>query len=163
MINHLFQHLQYETKVTGFFLVHVEISVTKVTNGKYIESDDSRRNKGNEKKFWAIFFPVTNVTNVTKGNSMIKDPLRPSHQTLERCPSGWGKGLSCCPSLRYFIKHICQNELDNEPSFLAKHEAVRPTKYLVWQRNGSKNGVPSFDYLRLVADDNIAVAVFSIV
>ena len=59
MINHLFQHLQYETKVTGFFLVHVEISVTKVTNGKYIESDDSRRNKGNEKKFWAIFFPVT--------------------------------------------------------------------------------------------------------
>ena len=89
--------------------------------------------------------------------------LRPSHQTLKRCPSGWGKGLSCCPSLRYFIKHICQNELDNERSFLAKHEAVRPTKYLVWQRNGSKNGVPSFDYLRLVADDNIAVAVFSIV
>ena len=71
MINHLFQHFQYETKVTGFFLVHVEISVTKVTNGKYIESDDSRRNKGNEKKFWAIFFPVTNVTNVTKANSMI--------------------------------------------------------------------------------------------
>ena len=89
--------------------------------------------------------------------------LRPSHQTLERCPSGWGKGLSCCPSLRYFIKHICQKELDNERSFLAKHEEVRPTKYLVWQRNGSKNGVPSFDYLRLVADDNIAVAVFSIV
>ena len=71
MINHLFQHFQYETKVTGFFLVHVEISVTKVTNGKYTESDDSRRNKGNEKKFWAIFFPVTNVTNVTKGKSMI--------------------------------------------------------------------------------------------
>ena len=71
MINHLCQHLQYETKVTGFFLDHVEISVTKVTNGKYIESDDSRRNKGNEKKFWAIFFPVTNVTNVTKGKSMI--------------------------------------------------------------------------------------------
>ena len=68
MINHLFQHLQYETKVTGFFLDHVEISVTKVTNGKYIESDDSRRNKGNQKKFWAIFFPVTNVT---KGKSMI--------------------------------------------------------------------------------------------
>ena len=89
--------------------------------------------------------------------------LRPSHQTLKRCPSGWGKGLSCCPSLRYFIKHICQKELDNERSFLAKHEAVRPTKYLVWQRNGSKNGVPSFDYLRLVADDNIAVADFSIV
>ena len=85
--------------------------------------------------------------------------LRPSHQTLKRCSSGWGKGLSCCPSLCYFIKHICQNELDNERSFLAKHEAVRPTKYLVWQRNGSKNGVPSFDYLRLVADDNIAVAV----
>ena len=89
--------------------------------------------------------------------------LRPSHQTLKRCPSGWGKGLSCSPSLRYFIKHICQNELDNERSFLAKHEAARPTKYLVWQRNGSKNGVPSFDYLRLVADDNIAVVVFSIV
>ena len=89
--------------------------------------------------------------------------FRPSHQTLKRCPSGWGKGLGCCPSLRYFIKHICQNKLDNERSFLAKHEAVRPTKYLVWQRNGSKNGVPSFDYLRLVADDNIAVAVFSIV
>ena len=46
---------------------------------------------------------------------------------------------------------------------MAKHEAMRPTKYLVWQRNGSKNGVPLFDYLRLVADDNIAVAVFSIV
>ena len=70
MINHLFQHFQCETKVTGFFLVHVEISVTKVTNGKYIESDDSRRNKRNEKKFWAIFFPVTYVTNITKGNSM---------------------------------------------------------------------------------------------
>ena len=96
---------------------------------------------------------------VVSGNG----PLRPSHQTLKRCQSGWGKGLSCCPSLRYFIKHICQKELDNERSFLAKHEAVRPTKYLVWQRNGSKNGVPSFDYLRLVADDNIAVAVFSIV
>ena len=68
MINHLFQHLQYETKVTGFFLVHVEISVTKITNGKYIESDDSRINKGKEKKFWAIFFPVTNVM---KGKSMI--------------------------------------------------------------------------------------------
>ena len=97
---------------------------------------------------------------------MLRPPkrlLRPSHQTLKRCPSGWGKGLSCGPSLRYFIKHICQNELDNERSFLAKHEAARPTKYLVWQRNGSKNGVPSFDYLRLVADDNIAVAVFSIV
>ena len=89
--------------------------------------------------------------------------LRPSHQTLKRCPSGWGKGLRCCPSLRYFIKHICQNERDNERSLLAKHEAVRLTKYLVWQRNGLKNGVPSFDYLRLVADDNIAVAVFSIV
>ena len=73
MINHLFQHFQYETKVTGFFLVHVEISVTKVTNGKYTESDDSRRNKGNEKNFLAIFFPVTNVT---KGNSVIKDPLK---------------------------------------------------------------------------------------
>ena len=71
MINHLFQHLQYETKVTGFFLVHVEISVTKVTNGNCIESDDSRINKGNEKKFWAIFFPVTNVTNIMKGKSMI--------------------------------------------------------------------------------------------
>ena len=70
--------------------------------------------------------------------------LRPSHQTLKRCPSGWGKGLSCGPSLRYFIKHICQNELDNERSFLAKHEAARPTKYLVWQRNGSKNGVRLF-------------------
>ena len=98
-----------------------------------------------------------------KGENVECDALRPSHQTLKRCSSGWGKGLSCCPSLRYFIKHICQNELDNERSFLAKHEAVRPTKYLVWQRNGSKNGVPSFDYLRLVADDNIAVAVFSIV
>ena len=89
--------------------------------------------------------------------------LRPSHQTLKRCPSGWGKGLTCCPSLRYFIKHICQNKLDNEHSLLAKHKPVRPTKYLVWQRNGSKNDVPSFDYLRVVADDNIALAVFSIV
>ena len=71
MINHPFHHLPYETNVTGFFLVHAEISVTKVTNGKYIESPDSRRNKGNEKKFWAIFSPVTNVTNVTKGKSMI--------------------------------------------------------------------------------------------
>ena len=73
MINQPFQHLQYETKVTGFFLVQVEISVTKVTNGKYTESDDSRRNKSNEKKFWAIFFSMTNVT---KGKSMIKDPLK---------------------------------------------------------------------------------------
>ena len=89
--------------------------------------------------------------------------LRPSHQTLKICPSGWGKGLRCCPSLRYFIKHICQNKLDNERSLLAKHEAVRPTKYLVWKRNGSKNGVPSFDYLRLVADDNIVLAVVSTV
>ena len=40
-----------------FFLVHVEISVMKVTNGKYTESDDSRRNKGNEKNFLAIFVP----------------------------------------------------------------------------------------------------------
>ena len=71
MIKHPFDHLQYETKVTGFFLVHVKISVTKVTNGKYTESDDSRRNKGNKKKFWAIFFPVSNVTKVTKGKSMI--------------------------------------------------------------------------------------------
>ena len=42
MINQPFQHLKYETKVTGFFLVQVEISVTKVMNGKYTESDDSR-------------------------------------------------------------------------------------------------------------------------
>ena len=76
MINHPFQHFQYETNVTGFFLVHVEISVTNVTNGKYTESDDSRRNKGNEKKIWAIFFPVTNVTNVTKGKSMINHPFQ---------------------------------------------------------------------------------------
>ena len=72
MINHPFQHFQYETNITGFFLVHVEISVTNVTNGKYIESHDSRRNKGNEKKIWAIFFPVTNVT---KGKSMINHPF----------------------------------------------------------------------------------------
>ena len=76
MINHPFQHFQYETKVTGFFLVHVETSVTNVTNGKYTESDGSRRNKGNEKKIWAIFFPVTNVTNVTKGKSMINHPFQ---------------------------------------------------------------------------------------
>ena len=56
MINQLFQHLKYEMKETGFFLFHVEISIMKVTNGKYTESDNSRRNKGNEKKFWAIFF-----------------------------------------------------------------------------------------------------------
>ena len=53
-------------------MVHVEISVTKVTNAKYIESDDSRRNKSKEKKFWAIFFPVTNVTNITKGKLIFK-------------------------------------------------------------------------------------------
>ena len=76
MINHPFQHFQYETNVTGFFLVHVEISITNVTNGKYTESDDSRRNKGNEKKIWTIFFPVTNVTNVTKGKSMINHPFQ---------------------------------------------------------------------------------------
>ena len=70
--------------------------------------------------------------------------------------------MRCCPSLRYFIQYIFQNKLDNERSLLGKHEAVRPTKYLVGQRNGSKNGVQSFDYLRLVADDNIALAVFSI-
>ena len=39
------------------YMVHFEISVMKVTNGKYIESDDAGRNKRNEKKFWAIFFP----------------------------------------------------------------------------------------------------------
>ena len=39
---------------------------------------------------------------------------------------------------------------------------MRPTKYLARQRNGSKNGVPSFDYLSPVADDNIAIAVFSL-
>ena len=49
MLKDPLKHFQYEMKVTEFFLVHVEISVTKVTNGKYIESDDSRRNKGNEK------------------------------------------------------------------------------------------------------------------
>ena len=71
MINQPFHDLKYETKVTGFFLVHVEISVTKITNGKYTESDDSKRNKSNKKKFWAIFSLVTNVTNVMKGKSMI--------------------------------------------------------------------------------------------
>ena len=78
IINQSFQHLQYETKVpvTGFFLVEVEISLTKVMNGKYTESDDSRRNKSNEKKFWAIFFPVTNETNVTKGKSIINQPFQ---------------------------------------------------------------------------------------
>ena len=76
IINQSFQHLQYEKKVTGFFLVQVEISLTKVMNGKYTESDDSRRNKSNKKKFWAIFFPVTNETNVTKGKSMINQPFQ---------------------------------------------------------------------------------------
>ena len=37
MINHPFQHFQYETNVTGFFLVHVEINVTNVTNGHFVE------------------------------------------------------------------------------------------------------------------------------
>ena len=57
MIKHPFDHFQYETKVTGFFLVHVEISVMKVTNGKYTERYDSRRNKGNEKKILGHLFP----------------------------------------------------------------------------------------------------------
>ena len=48
MIKDPLKHLQYETKVTGFFFVQIEISVT---NGKYIESDDFRRNKGKEKNF----------------------------------------------------------------------------------------------------------------
>ena len=62
----------------------------------------------------------------------------------------------------FYITYICQNKFDNECFLLAKHEAVRPTKYLARQRNGSKNGVPSFDYLRFVADDNdnIALVVF---
>ena len=38
VINHPFQHLQYQSN--RVFLVHVEISIMKVTNGKYIESDD---------------------------------------------------------------------------------------------------------------------------
>ena len=65
----------------------------------------------------------------------------------------------------FYMTYICQIKLDNERSLLAKHEAVRPTKYLARQRNGSKNGVPSFDYFRFVADDNdnIALVVFSIV
>ena len=89
---------------------------------------------------------MTQPSLILEGKDRNVSVLRPSHQTLERCPSGWGKGLRCCPSLRYFIKHICQNKLDNECSVLAKHEVVRPTKYLAWLRNGSKNGVPSFDY-----------------
>ena len=91
MINHLFQHLKYETKVTGFFLVHFEISVTKVTNGKYIESDDSKRNKMNEKKIWAIFSPVTNVM---KGKSMINQPFQ--HLQYETKAKGflWSKQKS---------------------------------------------------------------------
>ena len=40
MIKHPFDHLQYETKRNRIFLVPVEISVTNVTNGKYIESDE---------------------------------------------------------------------------------------------------------------------------
>ena len=47
-------------------------SATKYRSGKYIESLDSGRNKDNEKKCWAIFFPVTNVT---KGKSMINHPF----------------------------------------------------------------------------------------
>ena len=52
MIKHPFDHLQYETKVTGFFLVHVEISITKVMNGKYTrvmtpeETKVMRKNSG---------------------------------------------------------------------------------------------------------------------
>ena len=37
-----------EMKLTGFFLVHVEISVTEVMNRKYIEIDKLRRNGGNK-------------------------------------------------------------------------------------------------------------------
>ena len=57
MIKDPLKHFQFETKVTGFFLVHVEISVLKVTNGKYPENDDSRRNKGNEKNSGPSFSP----------------------------------------------------------------------------------------------------------
>ena len=69
------------------------------------------------------------------------------------------------PALHFVILYniYAKKKLENECFLLAKHEAVRPTKYLVWQRNGSKTDVPSFDYLRLVADDNIALAAFSIV
>ena len=52
--------------------MHVEISLTKVTNGKYIASDDSVRNKGSKKKFKAISYPVIRERNITKANSMIK-------------------------------------------------------------------------------------------
>ena len=48
MIKDPLKHLQYESKVTGFFFVQIEICVK---NGKYIESDDCRRNKDNEKNF----------------------------------------------------------------------------------------------------------------
>ena len=67
------------------------------------------------------------------------------------------------PFTLLFYITIRQNKLNNECSLLAKHEAVKPIKYLARQRNWSKNGVPSFDYLRLVAGDNITLAVFSIV
>ena len=86
MIKDPLKHLQYETKVTGFFLVQVEISVM---NGKYIESDDCRRNKGNEKIFWAIFPapPPSPVTKVTKGKSMINQPFQ--HLKYEMKESGF--------------------------------------------------------------------------
>ena len=76
MINHPFQHLQYETKVTGFFLVHVEISVTKETNGRYIESHDFRRNKGNEKKNLGHLFPCYKRNDGKVNDPMINHPFQ---------------------------------------------------------------------------------------
>ena len=62
IINQSFQHLQYEKKVTGFFLVQVEISLTKVMNGKYTESDDSRRNKSTYSAQKESSFPARRIS-----------------------------------------------------------------------------------------------------
>ena len=56
MIKDPLKHFQYETKVTGFFLVHVEISVTKVTNGNTLRVMTPKETKVTRKNSGPSFF-----------------------------------------------------------------------------------------------------------
>ena len=62
MINHLFQHLKYERKVKGFFLVHVEISIMKVQMENTLRVITPEETKVTRKNSGPSFSSVTNVT-----------------------------------------------------------------------------------------------------
>ena len=51
---------------------------------------------------------------------------------------------------------VCKHLFITYPAVYSQNikNRICSVKYLIWQRNRSKNGVPSFDYLRLVADIN---------